>query len=72
MTMTAPIEPIDLTPTDAPESFADRPVAVLGLARSGIALARYLHDAGCPGDGLRRPSADELGEPIAALGDRRP
>ena len=33
----------------------DRPVAVLGLARSGIALARFLADARRARDGLRRP-----------------
>ena len=33
-----------------------RPVTVLGLARSGVALARFLHDAGARGDGLRRPA----------------
>jgi hypothetical protein len=31
-----------------------RPVTVLGFARSGIALARFLGDAGRFGDGLRR------------------
>ena len=48
----------------------DRPVTVLGLARSGVALARFLADAGARVtiyDG--RPAA-ELGDAIAALGDR--
>ena len=48
----------------------DRPVTVLGLARSGLALARFLADNGARVtvyDG--RPSAD-LTEAIAALGDR--
>ena len=47
-----------------------RPVTVLGLARSGIALARFLADAGARVtvyDG--RPAAD-LAEAIRALGDR--
>jgi UDP-N-acetylmuramoylalanine--D-glutamate ligase len=39
------VQPIDLGALD-PASFDGRPVAVLGLARSGIALARYLHDRG--------------------------
>jgi UDP-N-acetylmuramoylalanine--D-glutamate ligase len=48
----------------------DRPVTVLGLARSGLALARFLTDAGARVtiyDG-REPS--ELAAAIAALGDR--
>jgi UDP-N-acetylmuramoylalanine--D-glutamate ligase len=48
----------------------DRPVTVLGLARSGLALARFLADNGARVtvyDG--RPTAD-LTEAIAALGDR--
>ncbi len=51
-------------------ALAGRPVTVLGLARSGIALARFLHDAGAVVtvyDG--RPEAD-LGAAIAQLGDR--
>ncbi len=48
----------------------DRPVTVLGLARSGIALARFFADAGAivtVYDG--RPIA-ELGDGVAALADR--
>jgi UDP-N-acetylmuramoylalanine--D-glutamate ligase len=48
----------------------DRPIAVLGFARSGIALARFLADAGARVtiyDG--RPEA-ELGDAIAALEGR--
>lgn len=51
-------------------ALAGRPVTVLGLARSGIALARFLHDAGARVtvyDG--RPEA-ELGRAIEQLGDR--
>ena len=53
----------------------DRPVTVLGLARSGIALARFLADAGAAGDGLRRPagrasSADAIAASTGA-GDAR-
>jgi len=49
----------------------DQPITVLGLARSGVALARFLADAGARVtiyDG--RPAA-ELGEAIAALGGRQ-
>jgi len=48
----------------------DRPVTVLGLARSGLALARFLADAGARVtiyDG--RPAAD-LADAVAALGGR--
>ena len=46
MTVTqAPVEPIDLDEL-ALDSFAGRPVAVLGLARSGLALCRFLVDRG--------------------------
>ncbi|HEY6571179.1 MAG TPA: Mur ligase family protein, partial [Candidatus Limnocylindrales bacterium] len=51
-------------------ALADRPVTVLGLARSGIALARFFADAGARVtiyDG--RPAA-ELERGIAQLGDR--
>jgi UDP-N-acetylmuramoylalanine--D-glutamate ligase len=51
-------------------AFDGRPVTVLGLARSGIALARFLHDAGARVtvyDG--RPEA-ELAPAIAQLGGR--
>ena len=43
-----PVDPdVDLTPgAVADGSLADRPVLVLGLARTGIALARSLHDHG--------------------------
>ncbi len=51
-------------------SLAGRPVAVLGLARSGVALARFLTEAGAEVivyDG--RPAA-ELSDAIGRLGDR--
>jgi len=54
------------------ESFEGRPVAVLGLARSGIALTRFLADRGAEVtvyDG-RPPAA--LADAIEALGERRP
>ncbi|MGZ8437881.1 MAG: UDP-N-acetylmuramoyl-L-alanine--D-glutamate ligase [Candidatus Limnocylindrales bacterium] len=47
-----------------------RPVTVLGLARSGIALARYLADAGATVTVYDGRPADDLAEAIRALGDR--
>jgi UDP-N-acetylmuramoylalanine--D-glutamate ligase len=48
-----------------------RPVTVLGLARSGIALARFLADAGASVTVYDQKNRSELGPAIAALGDRR-
>jgi UDP-N-acetylmuramoylalanine--D-glutamate ligase len=48
----------------------DEPVTVLGLARSGIALTRFLADAGARVTVYDGRSAADLGEGIAALGDR--
>lgn len=48
----------------------DRPVTVLGLARSGIALTRFLADAGAQVTAYDGRPARDLGEAIAALGDR--
>jgi len=67
--MTAVAEPIQLDDL-APGSFAGRPVAVLGLARSGIALARYLCDRGARVTVYDARPATELSEPIGALGGR--
>ncbi|HLY13573.1 MAG TPA: hypothetical protein VKR24_04430, partial [Candidatus Limnocylindrales bacterium] len=51
-------------------ALAGQPVAVLGLARSGIALARFLVDAGARVTAYDlRPEA-ELGEAVTALGGR--
>jgi len=51
-------------------SFRDRPVAVLGLARSGLALARFLADHGARVTVYdTRPEAD-LADALTALGDR--
>lgn len=68
---TAPVPALDLEHLTL-QSFAGRPVAVLGLARSGLALTRFLADHGADVtvyDGL---PAEALGETVAALGDRRP
>jgi len=51
-------------------SLAGRPASVLGLARTGIALARFLHDAGARVTVYDRKLAGELAGAIAALGDR--
>ncbi len=51
-------------------SFRDRPVAVLGLARSGIALARFLADQGARVTVYDARPESELTDAIAALGDR--
>jgi UDP-N-acetylmuramoylalanine--D-glutamate ligase len=53
-------------------SFAGRRVAVLGLARSGIALARFLSDRGAEVTIYDALPAEALREAIAALGERRP
>ena len=66
----AAIEPIDLRPPGASTRSRGRPVAVLGLARSGIALARFLADQGARVTVYDGRPAAELGDAIAALGDR--
>lgn len=48
----------------------DAPVTVLGLARSGIALARFFADAGAVVSAYDGRPVDELGEAIAALEGR--
>ncbi len=51
-------------------ALADRPVTVLGLARSGLALARFLADAGARVTVYDGRPAVELEPAIAQLGDR--
>jgi UDP-N-acetylmuramoylalanine--D-glutamate ligase len=48
----------------------DRPVTVLGFARSGIALARFLDDVGARVTVYDARPASELAPAIEALGDR--
>jgi UDP-N-acetylmuramoylalanine--D-glutamate ligase len=48
----------------------DRPVTVLGLARTGVALARFLADAGARVTIYDGRPAGELTDAIEALGDR--
>ena len=71
MTTARPIDLDGLT-LDAVRSGAlrDRPVTVLGLARSGLALARFLADAGARVTVYDGRGVDELAEAIAGLGDR--
>jgi UDP-N-acetylmuramoylalanine--D-glutamate ligase len=61
--------PIDLG-TLSLESFRGRPVAVLGLARSGIALCRFLHDQGAVVTAYDGRTAEELTEQLAKLRGR--
>ena len=65
----AAVEPIDLA-TLSLDSFTGRPVAVLGLARSGLALCRFLADRGAIVTGYDTRSADELSAGLARLGGR--
>ena len=51
-------------------ALAGVPVTVLGLARSGVALARFLHDAGARVTVYDGRPADELGRSIAQLESR--
>jgi UDP-N-acetylmuramoylalanine--D-glutamate ligase len=53
-------------------SFRGRPVVVLGLARSGIALVRFLSDHGAEVSVYDGREAADLGDALAALGSRRP
>ena len=48
-----------------------RPVTVLGFARSGIALTRFLADAGADVTVYDGRPPDELSSALAAIGDRR-
>jgi UDP-N-acetylmuramoylalanine--D-glutamate ligase len=65
----ATVGPIDAAALTL-DAFRDRPVAVLGFARSGIALARFLYDQGARVTVYDVRSARELGESVAALEGR--
>ncbi|MEP6638882.1 MAG: UDP-N-acetylmuramoyl-L-alanine--D-glutamate ligase [Chloroflexota bacterium] len=71
MTTTDPID-LDRLTLEAVKAGAlrERPLTVLGLARSGLALARFLADAGARVTVYDGRPASELGEAIAALGKR--
>ncbi len=63
------VEPIDTATLDL-DSFAGRRVVVLGLARSGVALCRFLADRGAHVTAYDARSSEELREAVAALGER--
>jgi UDP-N-acetylmuramoylalanine--D-glutamate ligase len=71
VTTTGPIDldRLDLDAIRAGE-LRDRPVTVLGLARSGLALARFLADAGARITVYDGRPAEELADAIAGLGGR--
>ncbi|HEV7604949.1 MAG TPA: Mur ligase family protein, partial [Candidatus Limnocylindrales bacterium] len=71
MTRTGPID-LDRLDLDGIRTgeLRDRPVTVLGLARSGLALARFLADAGARVTVYDGRAAAQLGDAIAALGGR--
>ena len=71
MTTSGPID-LDRLDLDAIRAGAlrDRPVTVLGLARSGLALARFLSDAGARVTVYDGRPAAALADAIAALGGR--
>ena len=72
MTTTPTIDPEQLTMAAVRDGLLrDRPVTVLGFARSGIALARFLADQGAVVTVYDGRPAAELAEAIAAL-DGRP
>jgi UDP-N-acetylmuramoylalanine--D-glutamate ligase len=62
---------IDLERLDL-RSFEAQPVAVLGLARSGVALTRFLVDHGASVTVYDTRPAEALTDAIAELGERRP
>ena len=74
MTVARPAGPIDLDGLDMRAvragALRDRPVTVLGLARSGIALARFLADAGARVTIYDGRPAGELADAIDALEGR--
>ena len=69
---TRPIDIDALTIGDVRAGALDgRPVTVLGLARSGIALARFLHDMGARVTVYDGRDAAALDGAIGQLGERR-
>jgi UDP-N-acetylmuramoylalanine--D-glutamate ligase len=65
----ATVAPIDLRSLSL-DSFGGRPVAVLGLARSGISLARFLADRGALVTVYDGQPAEALADQLAQLGER--
>jgi UDP-N-acetylmuramoylalanine--D-glutamate ligase len=71
MTTTGPLDLDGLTMDGIRgDALTGRPVTVLGLARSGVALTRFLADAGALVTVYDGRTAAELADAIAALGDR--
>ena len=71
MTAVRPIDPRELGPGALARGiFRDRPVTVLGFARSGIALARFLADAGADVTVYDARPANELGRAIESMEGR--
>ena len=71
MTMKGPVDLDGLTLAGIRSgALRDRPVTVLGLARSGLALARFLADAGARVTVYDGRTAGELADAVAGLGDR--
>jgi UDP-N-acetylmuramoylalanine--D-glutamate ligase len=71
MTALRTIDPAELRPGALEAGvLRGRPVAVLGFARSGIALARFLHDAGADVTVYDGRPAGELSKAVAALEGR--
>ena len=72
--MSRSASPLDLEALDMAAvrggALGGRTVTVLGLARSGIALARFLADVGALVTVYDGRPADDLAEAIRALGDR--
>ncbi len=68
---TPPASAIELDRLDL-DSFSGRKVAVLGLARSGLALTRFLVDRGADVTVYDTRPADALVDTIEALGERSP
>ena len=64
--MTTPTQPSVRTAAD----LRGRRAVVLGMARSGIAASRFLADAGAEVVAYDRRPASEMGEAVAALGQR--
>jgi UDP-N-acetylmuramoylalanine-D-glutamate ligase len=65
----ADVTPLDLA-TLSLRSFADRPVAVLGAARSGLALARFLAGVGARVTLYDARPLDELAPGVADVAPR--
>jgi len=72
--VTRSTSPLDLEALDMAAiragTLRERPVTVLGLARSGIALTRFLADAGAHVTVYDARPVDELADAIGALGER--